>query len=61
MVRCQVNGAEVVPAMVTMVRPLSWKSVCAVVAIRTGAVSLIMVVLGMGESLLYNFSHIKHL
>ena len=55
MVCCLVNGAEMVTATVAVavVRPLSWESVCAVAAVRpvrAGAVSLMMVVSGMGNS-----------
>lgn len=49
----KVNGAEVVPAMVAVVRPLSCDSLYAVAAVRpvsAGAVSLMMVVSGMGKS-----------
>lgn len=49
----RVNGAEVVPATVAVVKPLSRDSVCAAAAVkpvRVGAVNLRMVVSGMGES-----------
>ena len=48
-----VNGAEVVAATVAVVSALSWESVCTVAAVRpvrVGAVSLMMVVSGMGNS-----------
>lgn len=51
----RVNGAEVVPATVAVVRPLSWESVCAVAAVRpvnVGVVSLMVVVSGIEMSLL---------
>lgn len=49
----RVNGAEVVAAIVAVVRPLSTDSVCAVVAVRpvrVGAASLMMVASGIINS-----------
>lgn len=49
----RVNGAEVVAAIVAVIRPLSWDSVRAVVAVRpvrVGVVNFMMVESGMRNS-----------